>query len=100
MTSRAEAAVAAALDGTGALLAERKTTHGEFRDHARVTQRLKDVIRDELGEVDKTLDPIAAEALDMIVHKIGRILAGNPAFKDHWVDIAGYATLVAERVPG
>ena len=41
-------------------------------------------------------DP-AKEALDMIAHKIGRICAGNPNFKDHWADIAGYAQLVADR---
>lgn len=99
MSKATEAAVAAALAPTGSLLVERKKTHGEFADHARITQRLKDVIRDELGEVDKVLSPVAAESLDMIVHKIGRIVAGNADFKDHWVDIAGYATLVADRVP-
>ena len=30
----------------------------------------------------------------MIAHKIGRILAGDPSFQDHWADIAGYATLI------
>jgi hypothetical protein len=32
-----------------------------------------------------------------VAHKIGRILAGNPSFRDHWADIAGYAKLVADR---
>jgi hypothetical protein len=35
------------------------------------------------------------ESLDMIAHKIARILNGNPNVHDHWHDIAGYATLVA-----
>lgn len=96
MASGGEAAVAAALVGVGAVLTERKTTHGEFRDHARITQALKAVVRAEGGE---RLSPIAAESIDMILHKIGRVLAGDPYFKDHWVDIAGYATLVADRVP-
>lgn len=38
------------------------------------------------------------EAIEMIFHKIGRIGAGNPNFVDHWEDIAGYATLVAQRL--
>jgi hypothetical protein len=38
------------------------------------------------------------ETLDMIAHKIGRILAGDPNVEDHWKDIAGYATLSADRV--
>jgi hypothetical protein len=44
------------------------------------------------------LDHSQAEALDMIAHKIGRILAGDPNHADHWDDIAGYARLVARRV--
>jgi len=40
------------------------------------------------------------EALEMIVHKIGRIVNGDPDVTDHWVDIAGYATLIAERLEG
>jgi hypothetical protein len=35
------------------------------------------------------------EALHMIAHKMGRIATGNPNIKDHWADIAGYATLIA-----
>ncbi|WP_257617167.1 hypothetical protein [Campylobacter pinnipediorum] len=34
----------------------------------------------------------------MIAHKIARILAGNPNYKDHWDDIAGYATLVSKEL--
>jgi hypothetical protein len=41
-----------------------------------------------------------AETLDMIAHKIGRIIAGNAAEPDHWRDIAGYAQLVANRLEG
>jgi hypothetical protein len=36
----------------------------------------------------------------MIVHKIGRIVNGNPDKVDHWDDIAGYATLVSDRLKG
>ena len=44
------------------------------------------------------LSPSQAESLDMIAHKIGRILAGDPFVKDHWADIAGYAELVAREL--
>jgi hypothetical protein len=33
----------------------------------------------------------------MIAHKIGRIIAGDPDFRDHWDDLAGYATLIAQK---
>src|SRR5262245_29968046 len=37
-------------------------------------------------------------ALYMIAHKLARIMAGNPLHVDHWDDIAGYATCVADRI--
>jgi hypothetical protein len=46
------------------------------------------------------LTPDQQEALDMIFHKIGRIVNGDPDYADSWIDIAGYATLVADRLEG
>jgi hypothetical protein len=34
------------------------------------------------------------ESLEMIAHKIGRILNGDPEYKDSWHDIIGYTTLI------
>lgn len=88
---------------TNELLAERGKTHGNYTDHARCTQLLKQVIDDELSMRGERGQPSLSyeqlEALDMIVHKIGRIIAGQADFRDHWDDIAGYARLVAERCP-
>lgn len=81
-----------------AILRERGKTHGRFADNARVTQRIKDMIRSELHTMDHFLSVVQNEALDMIAHKIGRIVAGNPNVEDHWRDIAGYATLVADEL--
>lgn len=84
---------APAMTATEALLAERGKTHGDFRDHAKVTQRLK-------HEFDciaaGKLSWVQQEAADMILHKLGRIAAGDPNFRDHWDDIAGYARLVSQ----
>lgn len=44
------------------------------------------------------LPPDMKEALEMIQHKVARILNGNPEVKDHWTDIIGYATLVEKRL--
>lgn len=46
----------------------------------------------------RSLDPDQKEALEMIVHKIGRILNGDPDYADSWHDIAGYAKLVEDRL--
>lgn len=69
-------------------------THGHFKNHAPISQKLKDIIRGTPGW-DK-LQPIQKEALDMLVHKIARILNGNPDLVEHWEDIEGYSFLVKE----
>ena len=76
-------------------LKQRQKTHGSFTDHARVSQGLKSVLQAE--DSYKSLDNCQKEALDMIMHKVARILSGNPSFADHWHDIAGYATLVEKQ---
>jgi hypothetical protein len=79
-------------------LAERGNRYGEFKGHAEVTQRLKLVLADELGRREKVLADDQQEALDMIFHKIGRIVNGDPNYADSWHDIAGYAKLVDDRL--
>jgi len=73
---------------TEKILSERSETHGDFKQHAYYTQTMKGLIPPVTELNDRQL-----EALEMIMHKIGRILAGNPNHQDHWDDIAGYATL-------
>lgn len=79
-----------------ATLKERGSRHGEFRDHARYTQSLKRVLCSSPNW--DAVEDMHREALEMIVHKIGRILAGDPNYADHWHDIAGYATLVDDHL--
>jgi len=78
---------------TSDLLAERAKTHGDFRENTCVMQAIKRIIRNQPNYALMS-DP-QREALDMIAHKIGRIVRGDPNHKDHWDDIAGYAQLVA-----
>jgi len=76
-------------------LKERQKTHGDFATHAKISQKLKAV----LWEHDfQELDADQIEALEMICHKIARVLNGDPNHHDHWHDIAGYSTLVADRL--
>jgi hypothetical protein len=69
-------------------------------DHAAVSQRLKKVIWEELATRDKQLAADQAEALEMIMHKIGRIINGDADYDDSWRDIAGYSMLVCDRLNG
>lgn len=79
-----------------ALLRERHATHGDYADHAAITQQLKASMHNNPGWL--RLNHMQAETLDMIAHKIGRILAGDPNFPDHYDDIAGYARLISQRL--
>ena len=80
------------------VLTERGKRYGLFKDHANVTQQLKGVM---FGfNPSLRLENDQKEALEMIAHKIGRIINGDPNYADSWVDIAGYAKLVADRLEG
>lgn len=80
------------------LLTERGRTHGKYAEQAVITQQTKDLWRKHPG-FDK-LTPVQRDVLEMVAHKVGRILAGNPNFKDHWDDIAGYSMLASNEING
>lgn len=79
------------------ILDARQKTHGDFETHAYISQCLKIAMRMESGNW-AILSNAHQEALEMIVHKIARILNGNPDVHDHWDDIAGYATLASKAI--
>lgn len=81
-----------------ATLAERGSRYGNFSTHARVTQKIKVAMADSPNALNELLAPDQYEALEMIAHKIGRILCGDPNYHDSWHDIVGYAKLVADRL--
>ena len=83
-----------------AVLDERGSRYGKFESHAEITQTLKREAARYLIRQRKELSFDQQEALDMIFHKIGRIINGDPDYADSWVDIAGYAKLVADRLEG
>jgi transposase-like protein len=87
-------------DEVDATLDARAVEYGKFIEGAEVMQMLKRVVQAALNNRDKVLAHDQAEAMDMIIHKIGRIVNGNPDVVDHWLDIAGYAKLVADRLEG
>jgi len=78
----------------------RAENYGKFKDGAELMQAIKRRMADHAAKHDKTFADDQWEALEMIVHKIGRIVNGNPDVVDHWVDIAGYATLIVDRLEG
>lgn len=77
-------------------LKERGSKYGEFGEHARITQNIKAAMVDSPNW--KLLPDNMKEALEMIAHKVGRILNGDPTYHDSWHDIIGYTKLVANSL--
>jgi len=83
------------------ILHERGTRYGVFMGQALIAQSLHIVLRQGMEMAGKnTFDfaPDELEAMHMIVNKIARIYNGDNHYSDSWRDIAGYATLVADRL--
>jgi hypothetical protein len=81
-----------------AVLAERGKRYGRFEQHAHIAQTLKQTMQMTGGWERLSADQ--KESLEMVQHKVARILNGDPNYADSWVDIAGYAKLVADRLEG
>lgn len=77
-------------------LKERESTYGDFSSLSVIANDLKLSMRAADGWGN--LEPEHKEALDMIVHKIARIINGDPNHIDSWHDIAGYAMLVEDII--
>lgn len=82
--------------GIDATLAERGQRYGQFTEHARIAQNLKRAMQDSPNWTKLSDDK--KEALDMVQHKIARILNGDPNYADSWHDIIGYTKLVEDTL--
>ena len=83
------------------VLEERGTRYGVFMGQAQIAQSLHIVLRQGMelsGKNTFSFAPDELEAVNMIVNKLARIYNGDPHYSDSWRDIAGYATLVADRL--
>jgi hypothetical protein len=78
------------------ILQDREADYGQFKMLAKLSQDLKEVVARQYkwGE----MPPNHKESIEMILHKISRLVNGNSHKADTWLDIAGYATLVASEI--
>ena len=68
----------------------RDDQHGGVQAVGEVSQRIKQWMR--ASDNWDSLSLGGRESLEMIAHKIGRVLSGSdPHDRQHWEDIAGYA---------
>jgi uncharacterized protein DUF6378 len=83
-------------DSVSAALKKREARYGDFSNQAVISENLLYVLTVH-GNWDR-LTHIQREAIRMITNKLARILNGDPNYADSWIDIAGYAKLVADRL--
>ena len=79
-----------------AVLAERGKDYGDYASKAQFIQGVKYLMR--ASPSWEAMDADMRESMEMIAHKMGRVLYGDSTHKDNFVDIAGYAKLVADRL--
>ena len=77
-------------------LAERGDRYGSYVLHAKITQNIKRAMADSPNWSSLTDDK--KECLEMVAHKVGRILNGDPEYTDSWHDIIGYVRLVEKEL--
>jgi hypothetical protein len=78
------------------VLVERGKDYGDYASKAQFIQGVKYLMRSSPSW--EAMDADMRESMEMIAHKMGRTLYGNPTHKDNFLDIAGYAKLVADRL--
>jgi hypothetical protein len=77
------------------ILDERNGRYGNYIDQATIAQNVRAAL-----QFKTSFAPDQEDALHMIAVKLSRICNGDPDYADNWRDIAGYATLVADRLEG
>lgn len=77
-------------------IAQRRGRYGPLIESGEVAMKLEDYLRSLPGWERLAYDQ--REALAMVMHKISRIMCGDPDYDDSWVDIAGYAQNVVNRL--
>jgi len=76
-------------------LKERGGQHGKFADNAQMTDDFDRLVR--TGPNYSRLSCIQKVALYIILHKVSRVVCGDPNHTDHWHDIGGYAKLAEDE---
>lgn len=81
-------------------LAERGETYGDYAQLARLFESILGPIWSHLGGAPwvHKMTPEQRHAIAMIATKLARIVNGSPSHADNWLDIAGYAKLIADQL--
>jgi hypothetical protein len=77
------------------VLKERGSRYGEFHNLARISKKIKDMY---YMDQKRNVTPAMDEAMEMIIHKLARIINGDPYYKDNLIDIQGYCQLYLDEL--
>lgn len=77
-------------------IADRGASYGEYKDGAQIAMDLFEIVQEAPSY--RKMNAGQRYAMFMFSAKMARLLNGDPNHKDSWHDIAGYATLVEERL--
>lgn len=77
-------------------LEDRGKSYGEYADGTRIAMRLFDIVQS--GPSYGEMNAGQQYAMFMFCAKMARLLNGDPNHADSWLDVAGYATLVHDRI--
>ena len=80
------------------ILDERGDRYGTFESNAKTCQLLKNVLHAQDGWY--RLSYVQREAVEMIMHKISRLVNGDGTYLDTVVDISGYNQLMLDHMRG
>ena len=79
------------------VLVERGGRYGTFENQSDISQKLQELL---FINNKYKLSRSQIEALQMISGKLSRIVNGDPNYADSWIDVAGYAMLIANELEG
>lgn len=74
----------------------RESVYGPFEVHAEAEQDILEAVQKQPGWAK--LNKVQKSAMQMIVHKMARILNNSADYDDNWHDISGYATLAEKDI--
>ena len=85
-------------DTVAETLNARGSNYGRFSGQSAISQKLKETLKSQSKWTSLTTSQ--QESLEMICHKMARIVNGKADYDDSWRDIAGYAMLVVNQLNG
>jgi len=74
------------------VIKERGKIYGDFKDIANISQKIKAMYYLHSNESD----PVINEGIDMIIHKLTRIINGGSKYIDNFRDLSAYAQLIID----